>query len=213
MKHVLIPALLFVAMSQVAADSADERRRMSQQRADIEARFAQESQACLDRFIVNACLDDARARRVASLKPLQTREDALDAAERRERAQAQRDRVAQKELEFAAEELRRSTALQARPAASAASSVATTQPDPRTPRASTQTHGQAVQAELALVEREALRRREQAAARQLAQQQQLQERQAQSAGKTPAPPLPVPTAAEVARVARSASGAGSAPAR
>jgi len=212
MKHVLIPGLLLVAMSQVAADSADERQRLSQQRVGIEARFAQESQACLGRFIVNACLDDARARRVAGLKPLQTREDALDAAERRERAQAQRDRVAQKELEFAAEELRRSTAAQAKPAALAASTSATPQPDPRRPRASAQSHGQAVQAELAVAEREALRRREQAAARQL-EQQQLQDRQAQSAGKPPAPPLPVPTAAEVARAARSASGAGSAPAK
>jgi len=201
MKHVLIPGLLLVAMTQVAADSADERLRLSQQRADIEARFAQESQACLDRFLVNACLEAARVRRVTGLKPLQTREDVLDAAERRERAQAQRDRVAQKELEFAAEELRRSTAAQARPAASAASTAATAQPGPRTPRASPQTHGQAVQAELALAEREAQRRREQAAARQL-EQQKLQKRQVQSAkdGKPPAPPLPVPTAAAVAKL-------------
>jgi len=212
MKHILIPGLLLAAMTQVAADSAAERQRLSQQRTDIEARFAQESQACLDRFIVNACLDDARVRRVTALKPLQTREDALDAAERRERAQAQRDRVAQKELESAAEELRRSTAAQARPAASAASTGTTAPPEPRTPRASAQSHGQAVQAELAVAEREALRRREQATARQL-EQQQLQERQAQSAGKPPAAPLPVPTAAEVARVTRSASGAGSAPAK
>jgi hypothetical protein len=199
--------LLLPCAGWAATDEASERKQLSQQRADVEARFTHDSQICRTRFAVTDCMNEARARRAAELRPLQAREDELETAQRHARAQAQRERVAEKQREFAAEEGKRGTAMAA-PAASAPTVRAL--PEPRSPHMSPEEHGRAVQAELAAGEREAQIRREQMAARQRDQQEhqqavQKREQDRAAQGKKPAPALPVPTAAEVAAAASAAS--------
>lgn len=84
--------------------------RLSEERAVIAQEFMAESAQCERRFFVNACLDEAKSKRSAALRPLELREAALDAQERRARAAAQRERVSQREREFAEAEGRERTA-------------------------------------------------------------------------------------------------------
>jgi hypothetical protein len=97
MKKLLLLTLCLAASSAFAADAVSERKQLAQQRSEIEARFAAEAKACTDRFVVNACLDDVHARRGEALKPVVAKEQVLDAAERQARADAQHERVRQRQ--------------------------------------------------------------------------------------------------------------------
>jgi len=75
---------------------ASEREQVKRQRQAIESRYAQDIQNCYQRFAVNDCKQEALKAQREGLKPLREREQALDAAERAEKAQAQQARVAQR---------------------------------------------------------------------------------------------------------------------
>ena len=93
-------AVLFAwstAWSQPATEVAAERSRISAERQHAEDRFAAEQRACRARFVVNNCLDEARARRRAALADLRRQETSISDAERRrkaaERVQGHDDRM------------------------------------------------------------------------------------------------------------------------
>ncbi|MGN6703991.1 MAG: hypothetical protein ACTHKB_13650, partial [Burkholderiaceae bacterium] len=67
-------------------------------RKEVEARFAEESRGCQQRFFATSCLDDAKERRRAALKEIRAREIAADAYLRRERAD-ERDAALRKKAE------------------------------------------------------------------------------------------------------------------
>ncbi|MDC8770721.1 hypothetical protein [Roseateles albus] len=194
----------FLLMGSAAAqDDRAELITLNEQRAVIEAQFKAESERCAGRFFVNACLDDAKLRRSAGLKPLQDREAVLDANERRARAEAQRVRVAEREREFAAAEGRHRTeqllAPQVAPAPPAAKAKAAS---PAKPGAqSPATTQQAKQA----LEREAAQRRQLQKADYLAEQEARQKaaerrqvlRDEKLKGKKQPIALPIPSAAEI----------------
>jgi hypothetical protein len=194
------------AAAGVAAAAQDDRAELvalNEQRAAIEAQFKAESEICAKRFFVNSCLDDAKLRRSAGLKPLQDREAVLDTNERRARAEAQRVRVAEREREFAAAEGRHRTeqllAPQVAPAPPAAKAKVAAPDKP-----SAKNLAAAQQAKEANEREAAQRRQAQKAsylAEQLARQKAAEQRQTlkdeKLKGKKPAKPLPIPSAAEI----------------
>lgn len=201
----LLPGLPALA----AVDAASERGQLTQKRAEIEARFARDSQVCRSRFGVNACLEEARALRAAGLRPLEAREQQLDAEARRARSVAQRERVDERQREAALEEGRRMTQALAASAPAPAASL----PAPRRARAepAETARQQAEKAEKAeQTEQEAARNKARSAQRQQQQERhriELRERQDKRAaeGKKPGAPLPLPDAAALAAAASAAS--------
>ena len=75
------------------APTPSEREQLSRQRQAIESRYAEDVKNCYQRFAVNDCKQQALMQQRESLKPLRAREQALDAAERAEKAQSQKERV------------------------------------------------------------------------------------------------------------------------
>jgi len=196
-----------------ASEAETERAQLGQARQEIEARFARESQVCEARFFVTSCLDEARARKQADLRPLQAREDALNTAERRARAQAQREDVLRRQREFAGDEARRRTETLLAPAPAASQAM----PEPRSARQPAADWRERELQKAAVEERaarDAQQRRQQAQER----EQQFKTRQAQAEARntqreqergTQAAPLalPKPTAADLAAAAHAASAA------
>jgi len=90
-------AVLLVAACGLAhaGDEAqpDELRR---QRAAIETEYAQRDQACRQQFVVTPCLERSRLDKQAALQGVKAQELALDETLRRQRAQAQSQRVVEK---------------------------------------------------------------------------------------------------------------------
>ncbi len=195
------------AAEEVRADLLD----LKAQRAAIEAQFKAESDVCAQRFLVNACLDEAKGRRSTGLKPLQEREAVIDAQERRARADAQRERVAEREREFAEAEGRHRTAELLTQPAKPALSIAKTNP-PSAPKASAQ-NLEAEQQNKAALTRESAQRRQAEKARYLSEQEARQkasaQRQASRAehptGKKSPAALPIPSAAEIEAASSAAS--------
>ncbi|XHS78198.1 hypothetical protein ACFJGW_21160 [Burkholderiaceae bacterium UC74_6] len=188
--------LLMLAAPAFAAEHED----LVAQRATIESRFAAESKECSTRFAVNACMDEARARRSAALKPVVKREQQLEAEDRRARAEAQAKRVQQRQQESAAAEAERLVA-----------PIKASEPRPLRPEPKPHSVGdpqQRIQAEQSreiAAERQAENNRTQQAKR---QQQLLVRRKdaARNAEKAKgAASLPVPSAAEIARLKQPAS--------
>ena len=216
----LIFALGVVAFAEVArADNDADRRALLQQRSAFDAQLARDIKVCEARFAVNACVDEVRARHSAAISPLTAKLEALNARERTERAAAQKERVAERQREFAAEEGRRRTeALKAPQTASPAELTAST--PPRTPHAADpEVRAKRLRKQAAVDAQTAQDNRNQLAARQHQQQlrEQAQQQRAEArarSGKKPGVALPLPTPAEVAAaVASAASSASSAPRR
>ncbi len=205
---VLVP----VALSGATAFAADMTR------ADIEAARTRVEQAyqakvreCNQRFVVTACLEEARGERIRQLRPLDHAEHQVNADERRRRAAAARERVQEKEREAVQDESRRKTE-SVREAAQSASAPPV--PGARAPRANPELHQRRQAQEEAEARADAARRREAAAERrQKAQERQRkatesQARQAEKAasaasgagGKSTKPPaahLPTPSASDI----------------
>lgn len=197
---LLLTSAALPAFAQL--DQSAERERLRAQRAEIEARFALEREGCEQRFAVNACVDEAKQRRSAGLHPLQRREIELDAAQRKARAAAQQERVAERNREAASEEGRKRTEVLLAPPRQPAAQAA-----PRPPRAAPEAHAEAYKAQVAKAERDAKHNRERLAERQREQKAHLlalEERQRRRAadGKKPAAPLPPPAKASAASAAR-----------
>lgn len=66
------------------------------ERTRAEAEFAEQEQACYVRFAVQSCLDRVAAKRRVLERDLKSREAALNAAQRQQRAQEQLQRIAEK---------------------------------------------------------------------------------------------------------------------
>jgi len=78
-----------------------ERKRIADGRTAAYARYGEDQRACWQRFAVNACLDQARDRRRATLDALRHDELALNAQERQRRTTARLAEIAQKQAESA----------------------------------------------------------------------------------------------------------------
>ena len=89
-------AWLCGAAGLALAQPASEREQLQRQRQAMESRYAQDIQNCYQRFAVNDCKQEALKVQREGLKPLREREQALDAAERADKAQAQQARVAER---------------------------------------------------------------------------------------------------------------------
>ena len=88
--------LYCAALGVHAQDAVGEREQLQRQRQAIESRYTQDIQNCYQRFAVNDCKQEATKAHRESLKPLRAREQALDAAERADKAQSKRERVAER---------------------------------------------------------------------------------------------------------------------
>ncbi|MBT9528424.1 MAG: hypothetical protein IV105_24455 [Rhizobacter sp.] len=91
--------LLWVLCGVAHADDAAQRQELKRQRAEIEAQHAQREEACRKQFVVTPCLEKVRVDKQAALATVRTQELALDEAQRRQRAEAQAQRVADKAKE------------------------------------------------------------------------------------------------------------------
>lgn len=99
-----------------AVDGAADGASLAEQRQAVEARFQAESVRCAERFDVNRCLEEARARRRLDLQAVREQEMRQAERQRQSRAQARREAVAAKAQAAAAR------------AASAAASAASAPP-------------------------------------------------------------------------------------
>lgn len=190
-----------------ASPQALDRAGLAAARARIEGRYREARQDCAQRFAVNACVQAAKHERGEALAPLITREQVLDAQERQARAEAQRQRVLEKQRAAAEEEgQRRQRELSAAPRVGAP--VAPVPPvvpaasRPVPPRVDAQAHGQAVQREIERGEQQAQRQRERAAQRQREAQahreaQARREKEKSAQPRPAAASLPVPSASEI----------------
>lgn len=73
-----------------------QREQVAGQRAAAQQRYHDEELACWHRFAVNACLDDARQQRRATLDGLRQKDLALNAAERAQRTEGRLRALEQK---------------------------------------------------------------------------------------------------------------------
>lgn len=216
-----------MALAAEAAEAAPpthqmELQQLGQQRAELEVRFKAESLLCEQRFAINDCLNRVRAERSLALKPIVTREQEIDKLERRARAEAQRQRVIEREQEAARLEAQRRTsellaaqreALRRSEQADAAPSNA--EVGVAKPRPSVQELEQAQRAKKLRADQDAERRlaqrqafERQQAAHQREAQQRTAQREAESKGKKAAATLPIPSAAEIAAASQTAASAG-----
>ena len=131
---MLIAALnLTVAVEALAADavgsaasaaaSAGERQRIASERAAAEARYAARERECKTRFVVTACIDEAKIERRDVLDKLRARQLGADETRRRERAAARQSELSEKAADDARVEKERAAR-----AAAAGASVAASQP-------------------------------------------------------------------------------------
>ena len=89
-RHVFIAGLLALACSvaDAAGDDAAARKRLTNERAALQAQLDQRERDCIARAAPPACVDSARREHRAALAPLRREEGALDAAQRRQQALA-----------------------------------------------------------------------------------------------------------------------------
>lgn len=111
-------ALLAAAALGASVDRDAERARIKQERAQAEARFKEQEQACLNRFLVTPCTEEAKRVRREALANLRQQENLLDDEHRKQRAADRAQALADK-----ASQKRHDIALPASPAASAQGEV------------------------------------------------------------------------------------------
>lgn len=93
----LLAALASLALFSQPTRALTELEQLRVQRQQIETSFNAEMRECAAKFQVTDCELTAKSSRRAALQPLLKQEQALDLAERQQRAQAQRERVASKQ--------------------------------------------------------------------------------------------------------------------
>ncbi|MCV2440475.1 hypothetical protein LNV28_19460 [Paucibacter sp. DJ2R-2] len=174
-----------------------ELRRLKQSQDRLESAYLVAVADCHRKFAVNDCIEQLRLQHQAQLRPLKQREDEIEAQLRSARAQAQRERVQQRQQEFAAEEAERRSQALLRPEASAAPPAAASAAVRKLGKASPGAGAQLKQQQAEqTAKRHASQRAEQERILQ-AHQRDVKQRQEQRK-KALAPPLPVPSAAEIA---------------
>ena len=177
-----------------AQDAVAEREQLQRQRQAIEGRYTQDIQNCYQRFAVNDCKQEATKAHREGLKPLRTREQALDAAERADKAQSKKERVAERLSPQAQEEeaQRRAQAVAQQKNAEQKNREKQQAHAERAANRSVETPSRDVarptEAELRTSEQNHARKLQEAEARRAANEQRRQDRQ-----KPLAAPLPVPT--------------------
>jgi hypothetical protein len=93
---VCIAALWLAVPVFAAEDAVGERARIPAERSAAEATLAERERECGTRFVVTACVEEARSDHRATLDALRRRQALLDEAERRQRAGERLDRLAAK---------------------------------------------------------------------------------------------------------------------
>ncbi len=108
MKKLACALIVFSVFAPAWAQEPDaavaERARIAVERADVQARFAQDEKACYQRFAVNSCIDDAKARRRNVLTGLRRTEIELNDAERQRRGAAKLREIEERAAEQKSEE-------------------------------------------------------------------------------------------------------------
>jgi colicin import membrane protein len=201
--------LLATVALAAPVDQEAERARIKQERAQAEARFKEQEQACLTRFLVTPCTDEAKRVRREALASLRQQENLLDDEHRKQRAADRAQALADK-----ASQKRHDIALPPGPAASAqgevdgasppASSAHRAAPQPGKAMTPAQAEGlarqraadQAAKAAEASHRAQAQRQKLEAAARRKAEVEKRNAEQAQSA-KPASPGLPTPASKPV----------------
>jgi hypothetical protein len=123
---LLTGAFVLATPARAAAADGAERRRIAEERAAIEARYAARTRECSDRFIVTSCVDDAKVERRRGLDALRARQLELDEEKRRARTAERNAELAAKAADDARRERER--------AAHAASAPPPREPRPLEPR-------------------------------------------------------------------------------
>ncbi len=191
---VALASLLLAAGAAAAADLdvRAERERISRERAAAESRYAADEAACRTRFVVTACVDEAKARRREALGVLKSQELVLDEQERRRRAAARLEAIEAKQREAAAR-----PPLPAQPAPvireAASAPAARPQPAPSEAERAARAHDEALRAQRRT---EAAEQRRQQAADDRAR---IAEREAQRRAKAKKPVTPLPSRPEIPR--------------
>jgi colicin import membrane protein len=117
MHRLFALTLALLCLPSGAASADPERRRLAEQKAAVEARFRASEAECRQRFVVVACVDEAKAQRRKELAVLREQELVIDDADRKQRAAARRADIAEKQAQAA--QRAASSALPAAPKASA----------------------------------------------------------------------------------------------
>jgi colicin import membrane protein len=81
----------------LAVDVAAERARIREERAAVQRRFADNEWACRTQFVVNRCLEAARAERSETLERLRHEELTMEDSQRKERAAERTAKIREKE--------------------------------------------------------------------------------------------------------------------
>lgn len=188
-------ALAGVWCGAALADEPADRARLAAERTEVEARYSERAKACQDNFFVTACVDAAHKDRREALDRIRVQQQALDDADRKQRAAERLRRIHEK--------------VGAQSAASAAPTRALREPKQRLPVASLNAHGGAAKTVTSASAPRAVKNSEQAAghrvtAEQARQRQAAEHREAvekrriERTNKRPrAAPLPVPTASAI----------------
>ena len=125
---LLTVAATLVAPARAADGDAGERARLAEQRSAAEAGFAARDEECRQRFVVSACVADARRDRRTALDVLRARERVLDDARRQERAGERRAALTAKAADDSKRERERAAMAASSPAAAASTASAASRP-------------------------------------------------------------------------------------
>ena len=121
---MLLAAAAALAMPAHAADGdGAERARLAGERSAAEARFVASDAECRQRFVVSACVAEARRARRTALDALSARQRVLDDARRQQRAVERRAALAAKAADDAGRERERGKKAAAAPASAASSQL------------------------------------------------------------------------------------------
>jgi colicin import membrane protein len=195
--------VLLTLAASLPARSADDRQRLASERAAAEARYAARIEECRKRFVVTACVDEAKRERREVEARLRQQRNVLDDVQRKSQADARQRAIDQKQQEATARTRpseRSSPAAPERPkshAAERAASGSETKPEPRRPQprpshVKVAPAGEQRSAEEEARSREALESAQRQAA---ARRAEVERRNAERASRRkPATALPVPSA-------------------
>lgn len=95
--HFLL-ATAMALCAGVAMAAAAGRYRIAEAKAGVEARYRTTEADCRQRFVVMSCIDDAKALRRKDLAALREEELIIDDADRKQRAAARREAIAEKNV-------------------------------------------------------------------------------------------------------------------
>ena len=88
-----VAMLLAWPVTTPAQTETSQRERIARERAEVEAMSARQERECRDRFAVTACVEDARRTRRNDLAELRRQTNALDEAQRKQRAERRRQTI------------------------------------------------------------------------------------------------------------------------